>query len=83
MKEEHAEYIRSMATLSAFMAGFVNIAFVQFDFTAAEIPYNVLLGFGITNAVTVSLIGSAEPECTTGSGTVKSFLSGKSSVSEE
>lgn len=54
IQEEHAEYVRSMATLSAFMAGFVNIAFVQFDFTAAEIPYTVLLGFGVTNALTVS-----------------------------
>lgn len=44
-----------MATLSAFMAGFVNIAFVQFDFTASYIPYNVLMGFGISNALTVSL----------------------------
>ena len=48
-----------MATLSAFMAGFVNIAFVQFDFTASNIPYDVLMGFGISNALTVSL---AEPK---------------------
>lgn len=53
VQEEHAEYVRSMATLSAFMAGFVNIAFVQFDFTASYLPYNVLMGFGVSNALTV------------------------------
>lgn len=56
MQEEHAEYVRSMATLSAFMAGFVNIAFIQFDFDSSEISYGILMGFGITNALTVSFI---------------------------
>ncbi len=56
MQEEHAEYVRSMATLSAFMAGFVNIAFIQFDFEASEIPRGVLMGFGVTNALTVGFM---------------------------
>ena len=45
--------MRSMATLSAFMAGFSNVAFVQFDFEAIEIPYAILMGFSVTNALTV------------------------------
>lgn len=53
-QEEHAEYVRSMATLSALMSGFVNVAFVQFGFDPTQVPYPVLMGFGITNALTVS-----------------------------
>ena len=53
VQEEHAEYVRSMATLSAVMAGFVNIALIQFDFDARDMPIVVLMGFGITNAITV------------------------------
>lgn len=58
-QEEHAEYVRSMATLSAVMAGFVNIALIQFDFDARDIPIVVLMGFGVTNALTVSSATSA------------------------
>ena len=53
-QEEHAEYVRSMATLSAFIAGFVNVAFVQFNFDATKVPRAVLFGFAVTNALTVS-----------------------------
>ena len=35
------------------MAGFVNIALIQFDFDARDIPIVVLMGFGVTNALTV------------------------------
>ena len=55
VQEEHAEYVRAMAALAAFMAGFVNIAFVQFGFDTQSISYAVLMGFAITNALTVSL----------------------------
>lgn len=53
MQEEHAEYVRAMASLAAFMAGFVNIAFVQFGFETRDVPYRVLMGFAISNALTV------------------------------
>ena len=52
-QDEHAEYVRSLATLSALMAGFVNVAFVQFGFTPTQIPMPVLMGFAITNSLTV------------------------------
>ena len=55
-QDEHAEYVRSMATLSALMAGFVNVAFVQFDFTPTQISMPVLMGFAITNSLTVLLV---------------------------
>ena len=54
LQDEHAEYVRAMATLAAFMAGFVNVAFIQFDFDPAQVPYSVLLGFAVSNALTVS-----------------------------
>ena len=49
-----------MATLSAVMAGFVNIALIQFDFDARDIPIVVLMGFGITNALTVGTLWSCQ-----------------------
>lgn len=42
-----------MGSLSALVAGFVMVAFVQFNFDPGGVPLPVLLGFGITNALTV------------------------------
>lgn len=44
-----------MGSLSALVAGFVMVAFVQFSFDPGGVPLPVLLGFGITNALTVGL----------------------------
>ena len=45
-----------MGSLSALVAGFVMVAFVQFNFDPGGIPVPVLLGFGITNALTVGCL---------------------------
>ncbi|KAK9828657.1 hypothetical protein WJX72_001365 [[Myrmecia] bisecta] len=52
--EEHAEYLRGMATLAALVAGFVMMSFFQFSFDPTQVPRSVLLGFVISNALTVA-----------------------------
>ena len=49
-----ADQLRAMGSLAALVAGFVMVAFVQFSFDPGGIPLPILLGFGITNSLTVS-----------------------------
>lgn len=59
-----AEQLRAMGSLSALVAGFVMVAFVQFSFDPGGVPLPVLLGFGITNALTVALNVCCMSMCT-------------------
>ena len=53
LQDGSAEQLRAMGQLSALVAGFVMVAFIQFGFDPTSVPTPVLLGFGISNALTV------------------------------
>ncbi|KAK9807138.1 hypothetical protein WJX73_009866 [Symbiochloris irregularis] len=59
-----AEQLRTMGQLSALVAGFVMVAFIQFSFDPTSVAVPVLLGFGISNALTVGLNVSCMSMCT-------------------
>ena len=60
LQDGSAEQLRAMGSLSALVAGFVMVAFIQFSFNPESVPLPVLLGFAILNALTVIFIaGSA------------------------
>lgn len=55
LQDEHADQLRGLAQLSALLASFGIIAFIQFGFDATQLPRGLLLMFAIANALTVRL----------------------------
>ena len=51
--EERAEQLKEVSNISALIAGFALIAFLEFSFDIHEIPKVLVYGFGLTTALTV------------------------------
>ncbi|PRW59460.1 Calcium release-activated calcium channel isoform A [Chlorella sorokiniana] len=61
--EERAEQLKAISNLSALIAGFALVSFLQFDFSANASSEGVQLAFGLTIALTVLLEGNAMVLC--------------------
>ena len=66
-QDEAAEQLRGLANLAALVGGFDMVAFVQFGFDPTVVPKPVLIGFAITNALTVRHLGSTWVQAATSS----------------
>ena len=51
--EERAEQLKAISNLSALIAGFALVSFLQFDFSPSAASEGVQLAFGLTIALTV------------------------------
>lgn len=51
--EERAEQLKEVSNISALIAGFALIAFLEFSFEVDKIPSILVYGFGLTTALTV------------------------------
>lgn len=58
-QDQRTEQLRGTAFLAALVAGFVMMSFVQFEFDPESISPAMLLGFGITNSLTVRPLAQA------------------------
>lgn len=61
--EERAEQLKEVSNISALIAGFALIAFLEFSFNIDEVPRALVYGFGITSAVTVGLMVNSMVTC--------------------
>lgn len=52
--EERAEQLKEVSNISALIAGFALVAFLEFSFNIYDIPGTLVYGFGLTTALTVS-----------------------------
>lgn len=62
--EERAEQLKAIGNLSALIAGFALVSFLQFDFAPNAASEGVQLAFGVTIALTVLLEANAMVICT-------------------
>ena len=51
--EERAEQLKEVSNISALIAGFALIAFLEFSFDIHDTPVLLVYGFGLTTALTV------------------------------
>lgn len=61
--EERSEQLKAISNLSALIAGFALVSFLQFDFHPDAASEGVQLAFGLTTALTVLLEGNAMVIC--------------------
>eukprot|EP00210_Caulerpa_lentillifera_P002186 g2100.t1 len=61
--EERAEQLKEVSNISALIAGFALIAFLEFSFDLDEIPNTLVYGFGLTTALTVGLMVNSMVTC--------------------
>jgi hypothetical protein len=62
--EERAEQLKAISNLSALIAGFALVSFLQFEFAADAASESVQLAFGVSVALTVLLEANAMVICT-------------------
>lgn len=60
LQDEHADQLRGLAQLSALLASFGIIAFIQFGFDPTQLHLGLLITFAVANALTVSLLSGAD-----------------------
>ena len=61
--EERAEQLKAISNLSALIAGFALVSFLQFQFEPDAAAEGVQLAFGLTIALTVALEANAMVMC--------------------